>query len=94
MRGQLTQECEIHPDIYDCPDNLISYIPMFDEYGIIVHNGGPVSSLIQYCPWCGQRLPDSRRDAWFEEIRGRGFEPDSDDLPERFQSDAWFADEV
>ena len=89
MRSQLTQECEIHPDIYDCPDNLVSYIPKFDEYGINIHDGGSAFSLIQYCPWCGQRLPDSKRDAWFAEIRSWGFEPDSDDLPERFRSDAW-----
>ena len=30
----------IHDDPYDCPDTLISYIAKFDEFEIIIHDGG------------------------------------------------------
>lgn len=93
MRNQLSHECDRRSDIYECPDCLIEYFDKFDEYGIIVHDGGSSFLCIQYCPWCGHRLPESKRDRWFEEIRRRGFEPDSDDLPEQFRSDAWFRSE-
>jgi hypothetical protein len=47
------------------------YHPTFDEYGIIVHDGGPSFVVIAYCPWCGVGLPESKRDRWFTES-GKG----------------------
>ena len=38
------------------------------SYGLIVHDGGGVTSVtIAFCPWCGKPLPDSR---WWE-VGGR-----------------------
>lgn len=35
-------------------DDIIYYIPEFDEYGIVIHDGGSSSITIEYCPWCGK----------------------------------------
>jgi len=62
MRRQVERVCEQHPDRFDCPDCLIYYSPRFNEYGLIVHDGGSAYSRIRVCPWCGTRLPESLRD--------------------------------
>ncbi len=54
MTKRINQRCEQHPDPYDCPDNLI--IETKWGYGLIVHDGGPASIAISYCPWCGKKL--------------------------------------
>jgi hypothetical protein len=47
--------------------------------------------LIVFCPWCGKSLPASKRDAWFERLKALGIEhPAFSDVPEPFQSDAWW----
>ena len=53
MEENLLFECEEHPDPFDCPENLVSYSDVFDEYGLIIHDGGNTSVLISHCPWCG-----------------------------------------
>jgi hypothetical protein len=84
-------ECEQHPDRSDCPDALLGYFEKFCEYGILVHDGGTSMCSIDFCPWCGARLPESQRDRWFDEIARLGFSgPDDPAIPERFQSDAWW----
>jgi hypothetical protein len=61
MAGRVNYRCETHPDVFDCPDNLIYYSAKFDEYGIIIHDGGSSFIVISFCPWCGTKLPESRR---------------------------------
>ena len=56
MENAKVLKCDIHKDIYECPDVLISYSEYNDEYGIIVHDGGSSSIAINYCPWCGSKL--------------------------------------
>jgi len=62
MARQVVAECPVHPDPWQCPDALIGYLPQSDECGIRVHDGGSSLVLISFCPWCGARLPESRRD--------------------------------
>ncbi|WP_406432826.1 DUF6980 family protein [Streptomyces sp. NBC_01589] len=49
---------------------------------------GPRIGIV-FCPWCGQRLPDSQRDRWFEEVESRGIDPWEDEVPAEFQDDRW-----
>jgi hypothetical protein len=90
MRDQLNHSCEQHPDAFDCPDQLVSYLPEFDEFGLIIHDGGQSCSAISFCPWCGSKLPESKRDRWFEELESLGLDPDDPQLPEKYRTDAWF----
>jgi len=61
MARQADRRCDTHPDPFDCPDNPIFYAARFDEYGLIIHDGGSSFVVIDYCPWCGARLPESGR---------------------------------
>lgn len=84
--------CDKHPEPSDCPDSIVLRIPKFDEYGISPRGstGGLIS--ITHCPWCGIKLPELKRDLWFERIRTLGLDPWEDEVPEEFQTDAWFKD--
>ena len=62
MKAQLEMRCDLHSDPFECADRLIIYDSRFDEYGIIIHDGGNSYVAIGYCPWCGKKLPKSKRD--------------------------------
>ena len=89
MLVELGRGCE-HTTRYECPDALVEYLSNFDEYGIIVHDGG--SSIVQiiYCPWCAAKLPESKRDRWFDELEARGIDPLSDEVPPQFRDASWW----
>ena len=91
MRAQVDHTCAEHPDLSECADSLVSYDARFDEYGLRIHDGGSSSLAIKHCPWCGIRLPESRRDEWFERLEALGFDPPSSGgWPSEFDSDAWY----
>lgn len=72
-------------------DTVIKYVAAFDEYGIPIHDGGSGYSVINCCPWCGTRLPPSKRDEWFRALEELGYEsPLTDDIPEKFRSADWY----
>lgn len=92
MTQQVNSKCEKHSNPFDCPDNLIYYNNKFDEYGLIIHDGGSSSLHIDYCPWCGKNLPNSKRDLWFDTLEQLGFdEPFEQDIPKKFRSDEWYS---
>jgi len=90
MNEMIAHTCEQHTGRFDCADCLIKYEPKFDEYGLIIHDGGSSSISIQFCPWCGARLPESKRDRWFDELAALGFDdPTVQEIPEHYRTDAW-----
>ncbi|PWF64368.1 hypothetical protein CBX96_04235 [Shewanella sp. BC20] len=91
MEDAITLDCDQHIDVLECPDVLVSYIPKFDEYGLIIHDGGSSSLEIRFCPWCGSKLPESKREAWFDRLEELGVDdPSEQNIPEEFESDAWY----
>jgi hypothetical protein len=58
----------------------------FDEYWI---PAGGARQLLFFCPWCGERLPESKRDAWFDALEAQGIDPDVDPIPAPYRSGAW-----
>lgn len=93
-------EGRIHSDMEDdlnCPTGhmaehpqndwgTVRYDPRFDLYWVPA--GGAKQQLF-FCPWCGERLPPSHRDRWFDELEARGIDPNIDAIPDEFQSGAW-----
>ncbi len=103
MVYQVSYKCPKHEDPFDCPDNLIFYNAQFDEYGIIlhstvfdedgniIHEGVHVYEVINCCPWCGEKLPESKRERWFEELEKIGVvDPWNEDIPKKYKTDAWY----
>jgi hypothetical protein len=61
MARQVNRRCDQHDDPFDCPDALVGFSARFQEYGLILHDGGTSSIGIVFCPWCGRRLPAGSR---------------------------------
>ena len=74
--------------------NIISYSSKFDEYGIVIPDDGVSYMLLSYCPWCGSRLPISKRDDWFDQLESLGFDDPlfDDSIPEEFKTSSWWKD--
>jgi len=72
MKFFLEQKCEIHNNVFECPDAIIYYNKKFDEFGVIIHASEGEYILINYCPWCGRKLPDSKRELLLAELEKRG----------------------
>ena len=65
MKNHIEYQCENHKDPFDCADHQIYWDPIFDEYGLIIHDGGTSYNVIDYCPFCGKKLPASKRELYF-----------------------------
>lgn len=90
MAAALEFDCEQHGDPFDCPDTVIIYHEPFEEYGIPIRDGGASYLLLSHCPFCGAKLPESGRDAWFDAIEVAELEDvPFTELPEKFQTAAW-----
>lgn len=88
LAHQVTQSCPDHEDLRDCPDVFVVYEPRFDEY--LFRRGNAPLGVILFCPWCGAKLPKSKRYLWFETLEALGFDnPVLQDIPEKFLSAAW-----
>jgi hypothetical protein len=68
----------------------ISYSPKFRQYGINVVEDKNDSIKIEYCPWCGKKLPKNLRIEWFDEVEKLGLEPNSPELPKKYLTDRWW----
>lgn len=83
-----------------CPDMVraiedsrvpLKYLPRFREYGIS-REGGVAIQRIYFCPFCGTKLPESLREAFFDRLDALGMEIEDPALPDELRSDAWWRD--
>ena len=94
LRYHLEHKCEVHDDVFDCLDHLFYYSRTFDEYGIIIHDGGSSYISIQYCPFCGTKFRPSKRDQYFDiletELKISSEDISEGRIPEEFKTDEWW----
>lgn len=90
MAYRATETCEQHTERDACNHLFIAHSEVFDEYSII-KSGGAVT--IDYCPWCGVKLPASQRDRWFDELEAalgkHPFDVAREDWPAAYRTSAW-----
>lgn len=76
----------------DC--KVVYFSARFREYGLPVKDCEGIASsyiLVEYCPWCGKKLPNSKRDEWFEKLEELGYDsPFEQEVPIEFQSENWY----
>jgi hypothetical protein len=89
MSGHCCSEMKKH---IEAGEVAIRYFPKFREYGILYLDGGTSFQDIKFCPWCGKNIPASMRDQWIKEIRALGFEPDQENIPEKYKTDRWWSE--
>lgn len=77
--------------LYYAQHNIIAYNEVFDEFGILLNEDDTSIILLEYCPWCGQKLPSSQREKWFEELEALGFVSPlfDDNIPVEYKSKKW-----
>lgn len=88
MDRQVNHVCEQHPDQFECPDQAVGYLAKFDEYAIGLDDGTVL--VINYCPWCGRKLPESKRNLWHQQLEDQGIDPWWEEVPAEYQTDAWW----
>lgn len=71
-------------------DKSIYYSEKFDEYGLKIMDGGNSYISIEFCPWCGEKLPNSKRDEWYDEIEKLDIDPWKDEIPDKYKTDKWY----
>lgn len=91
MNGKLNlpHECQWMTEAVEDDRVPVIYVPRFREFGFRAPEH-PTFHVFSYCPGCGQALPGSLRDEFFDRIETMGLEPESPDLPLDFRSDAWW----
>ena len=78
----------------ECSDAIIHYDNKFNEYGIMIHDGGTSHIIIKFCPWCGRKLPESKRDLWFQTLENMGYKNfDTNKIPKKFRTDEWYTED-
>ena len=72
-------------------EGSIVFVPKFREYGIPIGDGGTSYRLIQYCPWCGESLPASLRNEWFDKMDEMSIDPvDEKNVPAAYRDERWY----
>jgi hypothetical protein len=69
----------------------IEFVPKFREYGLTVPGQTTSLTLIEFCPWCGTKLPSSLRVPWFARIDELGIDEAKDPIPKELQTEAWYS---
>jgi hypothetical protein len=73
----------------------LSYFAPHREYSIKLSSSGGGQN-IYFCPWCGNKLPKSLADEWFDRLEAMGFDEPFEqcrtdpDFPEEYKTDAWW----
>jgi hypothetical protein len=72
-------------------NRVINWIAATNEYYIPVAHDGYAATIINYCPWCGSLLGESKNQEWYQRLYDLGYtDPGNDDLPKEFQTDKWW----
>ena len=69
----------------------VLYSEVFDEYSICCAEDEQSILLLKYCPWCGTKLPESKREEWFDKLEELGFDDPifDDNIPTAFKTSEW-----
>jgi hypothetical protein len=78
-------------DRHQGPNVVMLYIEIHREYRINMPRNGYRSTIIRFCPWCGQHLPKPLTKLWYDMLNSLGYaDPGNDELPEEFNTDRWW----
>jgi hypothetical protein len=70
---------------------VILWLRPWNEYRLHLSHDGFASTRIDYCPWCGTKLPADKEQLWYETLHRMGYaNPAEDDIPPEFRTDQWW----
>ncbi|MEN3336248.1 MAG: hypothetical protein V7641_5613 [Blastocatellia bacterium] len=92
MTEMVNHTCPQHANLFACPDHLVYYVSQFDEYGLIIHDGGAAFVAIVFWRWCGRQLRESKRVLWLTQLAAQGFDKTLEqEIPDDYRSGEWYA---
>jgi hypothetical protein len=68
---------------------VILYSPRHRSYGLVIGSNPEDQFILEYCPFCGRKLPKDLSDEYFDAIRDENGMP-LDPIPEEFRTDEWW----
>lgn len=76
----------------------VVYNAAFRTWGIEYRSGyGGGKLLLDYCPWCGERLPSRLTDVWFDRMDSMGIDADlsmdNPAIPDEMRDERWWRSE-
>jgi hypothetical protein len=72
-------------------NQVIMYIDSWREYRIHITRMGSSSTVILYCPWCGNKLPERLTEEWYQTLYCMGHsDPGEETIPEEFDTSEWW----
>ncbi len=85
---------EMYLNVYETCS--IMYEEKYDEYSIKCFEDDFSQLTLFFCPWCGKKLPDSKRDLWFSELEQLGFSDPLffENIPGKYKSSEWWRDKT
>lgn len=86
------QCCERMVFFLRADDLPVYYSAKFRNWGIN-YPGDSSIQLIEFCPWCGTKLPNSLTEEWHKRIEAMGLDSEGDNAPEPMRTDRWWRDE-
>jgi len=58
---------------------------------IVINDGGSSFIIIKHCPWGGKKLPESKRNLWFDKLAESGYnDPVNQNIPKEFKTNEWY----
>lgn len=101
MNKKIQHCCELMNDFLEDSRIAILYLPMYRLYALPwLQKGKTISTVtksqkIDYCPWCGKKLPKDLRNKWFEVLEQEySLDPWNEEqlclVPEEFKTDEWW----
>lgn len=79
-------------------DSPVAYEPVFRRWRLLnLYHRMLTDWQIEFCPWCGHRLPGDLGAEWDERIQKLGFTDighysETPELPEDYRTDRWWKD--
>ena len=60
--------CEMMRSTFEFGETGLVSSTNYQEFGIRVEDGGDSFIQLNFCPWCGNKLPPSRREEYFKQL--------------------------
>ncbi len=67
----------------------VLYFPKYREYNLTLINSNAVQG-INFCPWCGKKLPKDLRDIYYDILESEYSNLDDENIPAEFHNEEWW----
>ena len=81
--------CKTMNDFLEDKRFPILYFPKYREYNLTLINSNAIQG-INFCPWCGKKLPKDLRDTYYDILESEYSNLDDQNIPVEFNNEEWW----